>query len=64
MVAIRFSSVDFPDPDAPIIPQKAPFGRRKLTSSTARTAASPAPYSLVTRTSSKAFPIASSSELV
>ena len=37
IVAIKLSSVVFPEPDAPIIPTKLPWGIRKLTSFTVNT---------------------------
>ena len=46
---MQWSSVDFPEPDGPMIPIKRPDGMSSVTSSSARTAASSAPYSFVAR---------------
>lgn len=55
MVEIRFSSVDFPEPEAPITPIKLPSGTEKLTSSTARVFRPSAEYSFFTWFNSSIF---------
>jgi hypothetical protein len=40
-------SVDLPEPDGPMIAEKRPGGNATVTSSRARTAVSPVPYTLL-----------------
>jgi hypothetical protein len=48
-------SVDLPDPDGPMMAVKRPAGNPTVTSSSARTAVSPAPWTLVAATTRAAM---------
>jgi hypothetical protein len=53
--AMQCRSVDFPEPDGPITAIRRPAGTASVTSSSARTAASPVPYNFVARAADAAL---------